>query len=401
MSTKRSILLINQYFHPSDAATAVLLRELVEDLAESYHITVLCESSGASSSESDPYTVHRCSLPAWFPAERATQSALLRWLTSFLFMIRVVFYLGRAKRYSLVVLASEPPFIDMVAGLLCVVLRQPFIMLIQDLYPEFAIAVRLRPVCYFGRILASLHSFVARRAKKVITISEDHKDLLARRGVVKIEVIPNWSPSSVVTGKPAPMPKGEGVLSVQYAGNLGLACDLNALSQALADLENQGRLGDFRIVIRGDGIKRAQAEVLASRYPNVSFHARVAVSQVAHALGECHAHLILMPAGLRGCVYPSKVNTILASGRPVIGSVPIDSALASFIESRGVGYVSSAEDPSQLASCMMKCFRDVHENPTVVSEMGSRGWRYVSDEWSRRKATGRYLAVIEDVLHEL
>ena len=398
MEEKKRVLLVNQYFYPSDAATAVLLRELVEDLAVQFDITVLCESAKGEAAEAQGYRVERRSLPSWIPERRAVASPILRWVSSFLFIVRVIGYLLVTRRFDLVILASEPPFVDMLAGLVCIVQRQPYLIIVQDLYPEFAKAVRLRPVAWFSWPLKRLHSFVARRARNVIAISQDHIDTLAQRGVPVEVLIPNWAPSRVVSGEPRPMPNDDGKILVHYAGNLGLACDLDALEVALESLEAQGELQNFQIVLRGDGIKRNQAERIANRYQQVSYQHRVAVEEVAEALGECHAHLILMPARLQGCVYPSKANTIMASGRPMIASIPSESTLATFIAAQRVGYVSPAEDPSQLASCMMKCFRDLRENPRALSEMGARGWRYATHEWNRAQAMTRYCAVVKDAL---
>jgi colanic acid biosynthesis glycosyl transferase WcaI len=400
MSSKKRVVLVNQYFDPSDAATAVLLRELVEDLSPHYDITVLCESSNGSAVKPTSYRVVRLSLPTWIPEEKAASSRLLRWVSSFLFIARAVAYLLFSQKPDLVFLASEPPFIDMLAGLLCVVRRQRFIIVVQDLYPEFAQGVGLQPVALCAWPLKRLHSFVARRARKVIAISHDHARALAKRRVTTSQIIPNWAPASVVSGEPLPMPQADGAIVLHYAGNLGLACDLDSLQVALAALESQGKLSHFQIVLRGDGIKRNQAEELARQYSQVTYQQRVPEADMAHAMAECHAHLVLMPAGLEGCVYPSKTNSIMAAGRPMIASVPTNSVLTSFIQTRHLGYVSPAEDPSQLAPCMMRCFRDLQENPSALSEMGARGWQFVNHEWNRLKATTSYRVILEDALND-
>jgi colanic acid biosynthesis glycosyl transferase WcaI len=400
MTSKKHVVLINQYFDPSDAATAVLLRELVEDLSSHYDITVFCESSYGSSKKPSAYQVIRLSLPSWIPEERAVSSRLLRWLSSFVFIARTLVYLLVSKRSDLVFLASEPPFIDMLAGFLCVIRRQRFVMVVQDLYPEFAQGVGLQPVALCAWPLKKLHSFVARRARKVIAISHDHATALAKRGIQASEVIPNWAPTSVASREPLPMPQADGRIVVHYAGNLGLACDLDSLRVALASLEAQGELCHFQINLRGDGIKRHQAEELALHYSQVTYQPRVPESEMADAMAECHAHLVLMPADLEGCVYPSKINSIMAAGRPMIASIPTKSVLTSFILSHRVGYVSPAEDPSQLAPCMLRCFRDLQESPGTLSEMGARGWQFVTHEWNRFKATSRYRSELEDALND-
>lgn len=400
MDPSKRILLINQYFAPSEAATAVLLRELVEDLSSSMRVTVFCETSAVREDPAGAYHVERRPLPSCIPEEKAVASKALRWVSSFWFMIRALFFILTSQRYDLVVLASEPPFIDLVGGLLCWCLGRPFVIITQDLYPEFAEGARLQPVAMCAWPLKKLHSFVARKAQRVIAVSTDHAEILARRGVVTDTIIPNWAPASVSGVEPIPMPAADGPMIIQYAGNLGLACDLDALEVALKELSSKGELSRFQFVLRGDGIKREQARRIASEYENVVYQPPVARNEVFGAMAACHAHLILTPPRLFGCVYASKANSIMAAARPMIASVPTASSLTRFIGSHRVGYVSPAEDPSQLASCILKALRDLSDTPSVLSEMGARGWRYVSQEWTRAKATNRYEVEFRNVLNQ-
>lgn len=400
MEVPKRILLINQYFAPSQAATAVLLRELVEDLSSSMDVTVLCETPAARGDSSGSYRVERRPIYSWIPAKNAVASKTLRWISSFLFILRTIVFLLVSKPFDLVVFASEPPFIDLVGGFVCWCLKRRFVIITQDLYPEFAEGVRLQPVALCGWPLKKLHSFVARKARRVIAVSTDHAELLARRGVFTETIIPNWAPSMVAGTEPIPMPSSDGPMIIQYAGNLGLACDLDALEIALRDLSANGELSHFRFVLRGDGIKREQAQRIATQYEQVVYQPPVGRSEVFAAMTACHAHLILTPSRLFGCVYASKANSIMAAARPIVASVPSGSSLARFISSERVGYVSPAEDRSQLASCILKAFRDLRDNPSVLSEMGARGWRYVSHEWNRAQATARYEVEFRKVLHE-
>jgi hypothetical protein len=302
MDPRKRILLINQYFAPSEAATAVLLRELVEDLAPSFRVTVLCETAGERSLSGDAFEVERRPIPSWIPEQKVVFSKALRWVSSVLFMVRALLFLLTSKRSDLIVFASEPPFIDMIGGLLCWCLRLPFVIISQDLYPEFAEGVGLQPVAACAWPLKKMHSFVSRRAARVIAVSPDHAELLARRGVVTETIIPNWAPSVVSDREPLPMPPSDGPMIIQYAGNLGLACDLDALEVALQELSAKGELSHFHFVLRGDGIKREQARAIATRYTNVVYRSPVSRGDVFSAMVECHAHLILTPANLLGCV---------------------------------------------------------------------------------------------------
>ena len=405
METKRTLTIINQYFAPSDAATAVLISELVEDLASEYDVTVVCESAGAGSDQGaggPPFRIVRKPIPSVIPEPWVVRSKGGRWLTSFLFLWRACVWLLFTKRSDLVVLASEPPFLDTISGLVCCVLRQPFIIVVQDLYPEFAKAVRLKPLCYLGAPLAWVHSYVCRKSSAVVSISEDHQETLALRGVASTSVIPNWTPSSVLNSRSqAQSNLPAEPFTVQYAGNLGLACDLDTLAGALEILQSERVLNHFRIVLRGHGVKAPQAERIASEYPQVLLEERVSPERVGESMRESHAHLILMPASLRGCVYPSKLYSIMAVARPVLASVPDSSHLKAFVEREGVGYVAQAGSSKACASMLKEALRDHRTNSSKLREMGERGYRFTHEKWTRRDAVMAYRKVVEGVFaHE-
>lgn len=158
--------------------------------------------------------------------------------------------------------------------------------LIQDLYPELAEAVRLKPICFASRPLKWLHTRVTRAARVVVTISPDQQRALESRHAKVTQVLPNWAPISSteaceLAAAPGEFPLECTRLIVHYAGNLGLACDLTTLGGALEILQHSGQLDSFSIVIRGEGIKVHQAQDLAHRYPQAA--SQEALSQSGRA----------------------------------------------------------------------------------------------------------------------
>jgi len=406
MSTKSSIAIINQYFFPGESAAGVLLRELAEDLSADFEVTVVCEPEDNADGECaalGDYRVVRLAPPRWLSRATKATSLVLRWLGAGLFLARSALWLIFFKRETLVLLASEPPFVDSVLGLLCWATNRPYALLIQDLYPEMAEAVRLKPICFAAKPLKWLHSQVAHRARAVIAISPDQKRSLQSRNAKVTHILPNWAPTSSTEGLeplagPADLPPERTRLILHYVGNLGLACDLGTLSDAVELLHGSGQLEDFSIVIRGDGLKARQAQALADRYPQVQLREKVPQSQVRPSIELCHAHLVLMPAELLGCVCPSKANSIMAYGRPMIACVPAGSHIEKFVAERQLGYVSRAGDPHSLAAAMLDCLSDLRSSPQKLRDMGLNGWRYARHEWTRRHAAARYRDVLMEAV---
>ena len=409
MHKKSSLTIINQYFFPMESAAGVLLRELAEDLSTDFEVTVVCQPEAQKGDESAPhaeYRIVRLPPPRWMSKATTPSSLVLRWIGAGLFLLRSALWLIFSKKQSLVLLASEPPFVDTVLGVVCWMSRQPYGLLIQDLYPELAEAVRLKPICFASRPLKWLHTRVTRAARVVVTISPDHQRSLESRHAKVTHVLPNWAPVSSTeppepAAAPGELPPERTRLIVHYAGNLGLACDLTTLGGALEILRRSGQLDSFSIVIRGDGLKVHQAKELAHRYPQVQLHKRLPLNQVGRSMGQCHAHLVLMPTELLGCVYPSKASSIMAYGRPMIACMPAGSGLEQFVLERQLGYVSRAGDPQSLAAAMLACLHDLRASPEILRDMGLNGWRYARHEWTRQQASARYRDLLKEAVGDV
>ena len=83
---------------------------------------------------------------------------------------------------------------------------------------------------------------------------------------------------------------------------------------------------------------------------------------------------------------PSKLATVMAAGRPVIGMMDEDTDAARIIRSAGCGVVVPPRNPERLAEAV----RQLHADPAERERMGQAGRRYAETHFDRRKNTGRY-----------
>src|SRR5205823_11126654 len=106
---------------------------------------------------------------------------------------------------DIVLAMSDPPFIPAFARLAARRFRVPYVAIVQDVFPEIAVALeRLRnPLFVAG--LQRLVDLGLRRAARVVAIGETMRGRLIDKGVhpERIVVIPNW----VDPGELVPTPK--------------------------------------------------------------------------------------------------------------------------------------------------------------------------------------------------
>jgi colanic acid biosynthesis glycosyl transferase WcaI len=85
-------------------------------------------------------------------------------------------------------------------------------------------------------------------------------------------------------------------------------------------------------------------------------------------------------------VFPSKVLTLLAAGKPVIASVTGGSAVANVIAGAGAGMVVTPEDGAALVAAVETFRRD----SSIRNAMAAAGRAYARHHWERTE-TLRYL----------
>src|SRR5690606_34284705 len=110
------------------------------------------------------------------------------------------------RRVDVIIAPSPPLTIGLVAWLLGVWHRAPFIYNVQEIYPDIAInlgAVRNRAVI---RALFALERFVYARAARVTVIAERMRHRLLDKGVAsaRLSVVPNFVDVDVLSVVPAP-----------------------------------------------------------------------------------------------------------------------------------------------------------------------------------------------------
>lgn len=216
----------------------------------------------------------------------------------------------------------------------------PVVVHVLDLWPDTVMASGL------GRGLGSradktLHALcdkIYQVADTVAFISPGVGDVLLGRGVAgdKLAYAPMWADEGANFPLPPADPRGWGIgsetLVVTYAGTLGGAQDLHTLIDACAQVRDL----DLVCLVAGSGTHseylRAHArEVGAS---NVRFVGRLSADEMRALNATSDVHYVgLNGHSLGKITMPSKVQAILAAGRPIVGS--LDGDAAAVVESSG------------------------------------------------------------------
>jgi colanic acid biosynthesis glycosyl transferase WcaI len=266
--------------------------------------------------------------------------------------------------------------------------RVPFVFNIQDVFPDVAIELGAISSPKVIAVASWLERETYLRADAVTVLSDDLKANVAakiagRRGAAgdagKIRVIPNFIDTDAI--RPGPKENAyrrefglEGKTVIMYAGNVGWSQSLDLVIAAATHLVDDP---DVAFVINGGGVARPGLEQAASALGNVHFvdmQPRERLSEVAAA---ADVHVIPLRSGLARSSVPSKLYTILASGRPVVASVDPGTEVARTVDGAGAGIAVAPDDPEAFTKALVRLIGD----PDEAAAMGRRGRRFV-ERWA-------------------
>jgi colanic acid biosynthesis glycosyl transferase WcaI len=393
------LLVFNQYYWPGVEATAHLLSELCEALADEYEVTVITGRLAGHEHLPD-YELRRGVAIVRVHSTAFDRSPLgRRAVNYFTYVVRALRRgLFAAARPDIVLAMTDPPMVGDVALIVARRYRAPLVVVSQDVFPEIAVELRRLENPALVRLLDVLTRFYLRRADLVVAIGERMRERLAAKGTpqARLRVIPNWVDTNAI--KPQPRDNAwsreHGLhdrFVVMHSGNVGHAQDIETLIAAAAQARE---LGQLAVVIVGNGARYSDHVALARRLEvgNVTFLPYQPRAVLPLSLSSADVHFVGLARGLAGYVVPSRLYGVLAAGRPVIAAADDDSETAQLVRDVGCGIVVPPGRPDAVARTLHELAEGVYD----LEEMGRRGRAYVEAEADRLIAVERYRRLLAE-----
>jgi colanic acid biosynthesis glycosyl transferase WcaI len=395
------ILVLNQYYWPGVEATAHLLTELCEALAEDYDVEVV--TGVLHGHEDEPRRLERNGVSIVRVSSTSYERSRLGRRAANYFS-----YLGSALQEALsgpkpdlVLCMTDPPIIGDLGVLVGRRRGAPVLVISQDVFPEIATELHRLTNPAVVTVLRTLVGAYLRRADRIVAIGETMRQRLVEKGAPpeRLRVIPNWVDTRELTPQPrdnewARRHDLAERFVVMHSGNVGHAQDLDSLVRAATFLRDRD---DVRIVIAGFGARHTEMVQLARRLEveeTVRFFPYQKRSRLPLSLSSADVHVVGLAKGLSGYVVPSRLYGILAAGRPVIAAADDESETARLVREVGCGIVLPPGRPDLLA----RTIREATDGAFALEEMGRLGRTYVEQEADRLVAMERYRSLVREML---
>ncbi len=406
-SSKPRVVFFNRSYWPDVEATGQLLTELLEDLSEDFDVEVIAGQPNAVPAAVE-YQATGTELHQGVKISRLghTQfrkhSFIGRILNLVTFTLSAAWKSLTLKKPDIVVTETDPFLLALVGRWVQWRHGAKFIVYLQDIYPDIAVAVGKLREGWISRGMRWLLFSIYRKADCVVVLSRDMERTCRDYGVSAdaLRVIPNWADASRV--RPLKQQNAfrqehglEAAFVVMYSGNMGLAHTLTPILDAAEALKSNPRVC-FALV--GDGARRAElaAAAEARGLTNMRFFPYQPREQLAQSLSAADVHLISMQPEATGLLMPSKLYGILASGTAVIALADPQSELAELIQQRELGFVCDPRDTDAGAERLAYVINFLAENPADVQTFGGNARRLAEDEFDRSIQTARFAAMLQE-----
>jgi colanic acid biosynthesis glycosyl transferase WcaI len=396
------ILFMAQCYAPENVSGAVMVTELAADLAKRGHrVTVVTGAPNYPQGRvfkgyrNGLYKVEMLDgvrvIRTWsyISPSKNTWPRLFHYGT----YSATAFYGGLFASRPDVIVSYSPPFpLGLTAFLLSRFFHVPWLLQLEDLYPDAAIAAGVMTNQKVINFFLGLENFFYRNAQRISVISKNFKQTLLAKGIPnsKIEIIPVWADPDEVQ----PLQKENafrreyglnGKFVVMYAGNIGLTSCLEDVVHAAEILQEQKKI---HFVIVGEGVKKKslEAEMEAKQLKNMLFLPFQPRDLFPEMLAAADLGLVTLNAGAALSSLPSKIFNVMASARPILAITPPGSEIMQIIEEAGCGWNVPPASPEKLAEAIVQ----LKDRESAVIQMGQNGRACLEKNYSRNHCVDAY-----------
>lgn len=301
-------------------------------------------------------------------------------------------------RKSDVMYAYHPQItMGILAWLVRLVRKTPFITDVQDLWPDALVATGATRHGLLYKLIDKVCNFIYKKSDYIVVLSKGYKRALIQRGVPaqKISVVYNWnSGDERVAGE-----CDDDLFSMAneyenkfvYAGNLGSAQSLKDVIAAFSRLENTS----VCLIIIGSGVEEDELADFAKSIngENIFFLGYIQSTKIQQYLIAADVLVVhLKDEPLFKITIPSKVQAYLNAGKPML--MAVGGEANAIVEDAGAGIGAL---PGNVKS-IMSAIQIMIGRKDEWGEMGEKGKQYYLHNMSQNLAVEKITGLLERIV---
>jgi EAL domain-containing protein (putative c-di-GMP-specific phosphodiesterase class I)/glycosyltransferase involved in cell wall biosynthesis/ActR/RegA family two-component response regulator len=401
--------LVTQFYPPDFAATGQFMEELAQNLTQQGIDVHVFTAQPGYAFEQENAPDREWMGKVWVERSNFLRGTSRQWagrtISSLAFCLHAIVHLCRRENQGdVLLLTSEPPFLQMVGLLMHWLFKVRFVTLIYDLYPEVAIELNVLPENHWLiRIWNWINQQVWQAAEAIVVPCETMRDRILQHSpglAKKITVIHNWADPTWIT----PIPKAANPFAqehqlvdkfvVLYSGNMGRCHDMDTILEAAELLADN----PVEFLFVGGGPKREAVieRVQSLKLKNCHFLSYQDKSALPFSLTACDLSIVSVDVDMEGLVAPSKFYSALCAGRPIVAICEPHSYLRSLISQANCGVAIQNGDSQGLAEFIQYLL----QNQDMIHQMGVSGHRYIQEFFTPIQISQQYFQLLNQIVNQ-
>lgn len=399
---KNKILIISAVFPPEQVTSALLNYDMTKELAKKYDVTVLrpyptrpigmkFDYDGLKDEPFKTVLIESYTHP---------QSQLVgRFRESYDFGKKCAAYIKKHhKEIDVIYNGPWQLFGVYIVARTAVKYKIPYIMTVQDIYPESILTGHNYPKFIqwcVKALLLPMDKYYTRHAEKVRTISKEMVEYMAKTRNLPLNhylALDNWQNEEDFVN--LPKHKIGEKLVFSYVGSMNLHSNVELIIQSFseANIENS------ELRLYGGGNRKEQCVQLAKLLGqnNIIFD-QVSRDMVPAIQNEADVLVLALPKGNGGLCLPSKLTSYMLSGKPVLASIDKNSASVRYINEAKSGITVEPDDKEALKEGFIKFGM---MNTTELEKMGENSKMFADANLTRKANLPKLVALFDEIIEK-
>ncbi len=401
--------IVTELFYPDQTSTSFIVSKIADKMMEKYDVNVITDASlyqeNKFSADSKFQINNKIKIFRVKTKKRDKNDLKQRTKKLISVSAKLARILWKnVRKGEKVFIVTNPAPLLVVLSWIKKIKKFELYILVHDVFPENTLpsGIIKSDKTFSYKIISSIFNNAYSSANKLIVLGRDMKDVVERkispvqgRNRPSVHIIENWADIDNI--KPSnDTPKllyerhGKGLVTIQYAGNIGRLQGLEGFLQGFSTSTNRRLCFD----LWGDGA----VKVSLSHWVNeqalddrVLFHGSYARGDQNIILNSTDIALVTLSDGMYGLGVPSKTYNILAAGKPILFIGDLHSEIALLVKEEDIGFCFSPNDREGFISFL--------DNLSIASlplleEKGKKARSVAEDRFSEERILSRFLEIL-------
>ncbi len=409
---KKRVLIYSLVFSPDGVSTAYLYNDIAQGFQKNnYKVTVLTSTPHYNliqeSLDKQPlrkrfiglfYTSNLNGIKVYHIPLKKYKNSVIR-ILSFIYWHLISFVIGLFLKKPDTILTPSPP---LTSGLISILLARikgsKSIYNVQEIYPDLLINHGQLTNPILIKFLKLIEVWVYNFSDSVITIDLNFYNTIKSRirNLDKLKIISNFVDTELYKANSSiPLPKvfkkKEGRTDMVYAGNIGIAQEWDLLVNLAKVIKNY----PITIWIIGEGVKKKylKSQIKKHKLFNINLLPYQERKYMPAINLFADFHFIAMNRRMEHNGFPSKVYTIMSSGRPMVVVSSEETPIISFLEKTNAAITVTNHSLSGFKKAVLKLEAD----KKLRNTLGINGRNVVKEKFDKQTIIKKYIKLAEEI----